>query len=181
MAQVLTISGSPSAASRTAGVAQHIAAQLARHDLEVDQVQVRDLPAEDLLWARSDSPAIQRALAQVARARAVVVASPVYKASYSGILKAFLDLLPSAGLAGKVALPILTGGTTAHQLALDYALRPLLSTLGAQHVVGGLFILDSQIERRPDGSVVLDGALTARLDGVSAELAASVRQSSARP
>jgi FMN reductase len=181
MSLVLTISGSPSANSRTAGITQYVGAQLARHDVAVDSLQVRDLPAEDLLWARADSPAIQRALVQVARASAIVVASPVYKASYSGILKAFLDLLPQAGLAGKVALPILMGGTQSHWLALDYALKPLLSVLGVTHSVGGLFILDSQIERRADGSIGLDSALTARLDGVIAELAASVRPATARP
>ncbi|HEX4457405.1 MAG TPA: NADPH-dependent FMN reductase, partial [Polyangia bacterium] len=176
-----TISASPSSHSRTAAVTQHIGARLACHDIEVDSLQVRDLPAEDLLSARCDSPAIQRALAQVAAARAVVVASPVYKASYSGVLKVFLDLLPTAGLAGKVALPILTGGTNAHQLALDYALRPLLSVLGATHLVSGLFILDSHLERQPDGSVRLDDVVTPRLDSVVAELVASLRPSPARP
>ena len=175
MALVLTISGSPSANSRSAGITQYIGAQLARQNVEVESLQVRELPAEDLLWARIDAPALQRALAQVARASAIVVASPVYKATYSGILKAFLDLLPQAGLAGKVALPILTGGTQSHWLALDYGLKPLLSVLGVTHSLGGLFILDSQIERRADGSIGLDGALTARLDGAIAELVASVR------
>jgi FMN reductase len=174
MSLVLTISGSPSPASRTLGLTQQLGAQLARHGLEVDSLQVRDLPAEDLLWARFDSPAIGRALAQVERARAVIIASPVYKASYTGILKAFLDLLPPAGLAGKAVLPVLTGGSTSHLLALDYALVPLLSVLGARQIVGGLFVLDSQLERRPDGGVALDPALTPRLDGVVAELVASL-------
>lgn len=176
MSLVLILSGSPSPASRTLALTQQLGAQLANAGagFEVETLQVRDLPAEDLLWARFDSPAIQRALGQVERARAVVVASPVYKASYTGILKAFLDLLPPAALAGKVALPILTGAGPAHLLALDYALRPLLSILGAPRVLSGLYVLDSQIERRPDGGVTLDGALAPRLDAVVAELVAAM-------
>jgi hypothetical protein len=71
----------------------------------------------------------------------------VYKASYSGLVKVFLDLLPQAGPAGKTVLPLVTGGSLAHMLAMDYALRPVLSALGARHVVPGAFLLDSAIER----------------------------------
>ena len=61
----------------------------------------------------------------------MVVSTPVYKAAYSGVLKVFLDLLPQFGLAGKVVLPLVTGGTASHVLAIDYALRPVLLALGA--------------------------------------------------
>lgn len=72
----------------------------------------------------------------------VVIASPVYKASYTGILKAFLDLLPQTGLKGKVTLPLFIGGTIAHLLSLDYTLKPLLSVLGSRNIVGGVFTID---------------------------------------
>ena len=61
-------------------------------------IQVTDLPAEDLVHAKFDSPAIQDALAIVDAADAVIVATPVYKAAYSGVLKLFLDLIPQEGL-----------------------------------------------------------------------------------
>jgi len=79
-----------------------------------------------------------------------VVATPIYKAAYSGLLKIFLDVLPQFGLREKVVFPLATGGTVAHVLALDYALRPVLSSLDPVHVVSGLFILDKQ--RFPVGS-----------------------------
>jgi FMN reductase len=69
-----------------------------------------------------------------------------YKAAYTGILKTYLDLLPQNGLAGKIVLPIAIGGTIAHLLTLDYALKPLLSTLGARHILAGIYFLDSQIQ-----------------------------------
>ncbi|WP_175400395.1 NAD(P)H-dependent oxidoreductase, partial [Streptomyces prasinopilosus] len=87
-----------------------------------------------------------------ARADGVVVGTPVYKASYSGVLKALLDLLPQYALAGKTVLPLATGGSIAHVLAIDYALRPVLSSMGAAHIVQGRFILDEDITVHDDGS-----------------------------
>ena len=78
---------------------------------------------------------IQAALEQVAQATAVVVATPVYKAAYRGLLKEFLDLLPQFGLTEKVVLPLATGGSRSHMLALDYTLRQVLSSLAAKHVL----------------------------------------------
>ena len=57
----------------------------------------------------------------------VIVATPIYKAAYSGLLKVFLDLLPAEALRGKTVLPLASGGSVAHLLALDYALKPVLS------------------------------------------------------
>lgn len=68
---------------------------------EVKTVHVRDLPAEDLLYANFSSPAIQEAQKKVADADAVIIVSPIYKASYTGILKTFLDLIPEKGLHNK--------------------------------------------------------------------------------
>jgi FMN reductase len=75
-----------------------------------------------------------------------------------------------------VVLPLATGGTPAHVLAIDYALRPVLLALGAQHVVAGLFLLDKLIEREGHGGINLDPEIKGRLDGVVADFAASVRR-----
>ncbi len=88
------------------------------------------------------------------RADGLVVATPVFKASYSGLLKTLLDLLPQRALAGKVVLPLATGGTLAHALVIDYALRPVLTTLGTTEVVNGHFLLD-QFVSIADGRAVL--------------------------
>jgi FMN reductase len=82
----------------------------------------------------------------VTEADGIVVASPVFKAAYSGLLKLLLDLLPQFALAGKVVLPVVTGGSPTHVLAIDYALRPVLSSLGSDHIVPGWFVLDQHIE-----------------------------------
>src|SRR5687767_8176254 len=140
MARIVTISGSPSQTSRTSMLARLVGGKLQAEGFEVESIEVRDLPAEDLLLARATAPGISAALGLVERADGVVIATPIYKAAYSGALKAFLDLMPQFGLAGKVVLPLATGGSLAHVLAIDYALRPVLTSLNPLHVVAGLFI-----------------------------------------
>jgi len=93
----------------------------------------------------------------------------VYKAAYSGLLKTFLDVLPQFGLRNKVVLPLATGGSIAHVLAIDYALRPVLSSLDPLHVVNGLFILDKQITVLESGDVQLDADVDQKLDSAIAQ------------
>lgn len=155
MATVLSVSGSPSATSRTARLLRHLGTRLVAQGHEVIPLDVRALPAEALLGADLAHPAITRVTAAFERADGVVIGTPVYKAAYSGLLKTLLDLLPQYALAGKTVLPLATGGTTAHVLAIDYALRPVLSSMGAGHIVQGWFTLDRDIQSGPDGSVVL--------------------------
>ncbi|MFC6002617.1 NAD(P)H-dependent oxidoreductase [Streptomonospora nanhaiensis] len=85
-------------------------------------------------------PAVSEALEHVRSARLLVVASPTYKATYTGLLKAFLDLLPGGGLAGVTAVPLLVMASPAHALAVEVHLRPLLLELGAHAAVPGLAV-----------------------------------------
>ena len=59
------------------------------------------------------------------------------------MLKAFFDLIPEKGLVDKVVLPIVTGGTIAHLLSLEYAFKPLFSVLGSQEIINGVYMVDS--------------------------------------
>jgi FMN reductase len=91
------------------------------------------------------------------------------------VIKTFLDLLPHEALAGKAVLPLLTGGAPVHALAVDYALRPVLSALGARHIVPGLFLIDKQIDRTSDGVVLASGTqatVDAAVGGLTAALVA---------
>src|SRR5688572_19954470 len=89
---VLLIAGSPSTPSRSSALLEAAGTRLALRGARIERVSVRELPAQALLAADASHPALQRAADQLAQARAIVVATPVYKAAYSGILKAFLDL-----------------------------------------------------------------------------------------
>ena len=142
---VVTLGGSPSQRSRSGVLLDHAKRWLNQQGVEVVSYQVRDFPAEDLLHARFDSPKIIDLLQQIENADGLVIATPVYKASFSGALKTVLDLLPERTLSHKVVLPIATGGSIAHMLAVDYALKPVLSALKAQEMLHGIFAEDSQI------------------------------------
>jgi FMN reductase len=105
----------------------------------------------------------------------VVVASPVYQASYTGVLKTFLDLVPQKGLAGKVVLPLFIGGSLAHLLTIDYALKPVLSALGARYILGGVYTVDAQVARTETGGFDIAGELRTRLEENVKELARETR------
>ncbi len=156
MASVLVLTASPSRVSRTAALARHVADDLVRDGHSVRELTLRELPPPALLAADTTDPGIAAAVRAVIASDALVVATPIYKASYSGLLKVFLDLLPQAALAGKVVLPLATGGTIAHLLAIDYSLRPVLQSLGAQHITAGRFVLDTHIDHTSGGPVLLD-------------------------
>ncbi|MFS8929734.1 NAD(P)H-dependent FMN reductase, sulfate starvation-induced protein [Cupriavidus taiwanensis] len=164
---ILTLSGSPSAQSRSGLVLAHLRTALEAAGERTRHLDLRDLPAGPLLAARTDDPAIDGALRAVVQAQVVVLATPVYKAAYSGLLKAFLDLLPQTGLRDKIVLPIATGGSLAHALAIDYALRPVLAALGSRQILPGIFAVDQQIEAVDAAGARqarFDAALAARLD-----------------
>jgi FMN reductase len=142
---ILLLAGSQSTPSRSGRLVRHAGQGLALLDHASRRLQVRDLPADLLLEADFRSAGIIAAKADVAQAQALVIATPVYKAAYSGVLKVFLDLLPQDGLKGKLVLPLATGGSQSHMLALDHALRPVLSSLGARHVLRSVYATDAQV------------------------------------
>lgn len=115
----------------------------AGHDVRV--LHVRQLPTLSLLTEDLRDPEIGDAVSAVLRADGIVVASPVYRAAYSGLVKALLDLLPKKALRGRVVLPLATGGSQGFLVAMDYALNPLLAGKGADTVLRGEFVLDPDI------------------------------------
>ncbi|WP_339151485.1 NADPH-dependent FMN reductase [Streptomyces sp. F41] len=176
MATVLSVSGSPSVTSRTARLLLHLDDRLRDQGHDVVSLDVRTLPADALLGADFAHPAIVEATALFERVDGVVIGTPIYKAAYSGLLKTLLDLLPQYALSGKTVLPLATGGSTAHVLAIDYALRPVLTSMGAAHVVPGWFTLDKDITVRPDGTVALAPAVAAAVGEAVDRFSAVLRE-----
>jgi FMN reductase len=165
---VLLIGGSPTEHSRSAAlldaVEQRLRSLIDVRRLPVDRLRIRDLSPQALLLATWGNPGVAKAVEQVAGARALVIATPVYKAAYSGVLKVFLDLLPQSAFKGKVVLPLATGGSPHHMLALDYALRPVLQSLGSRHILPGVYATDAQIPKNEYGECRLDAEIGQRLD-----------------
>ncbi|WP_379128003.1 NADPH-dependent FMN reductase [Paenibacillus sp. sgz500958] len=174
MAKIVIINGTPSLVSRINAVIEYAEAIARDNGFDVERINIAELPAEDLILTRFESDPIIKANGLVAEADAIIVVSPVYKASYTGVLKTFLDLIPQKGLAGKIVLPLFMGGSLAHLLSIDYALKPVLSVLGARYILGGVYAVDSQAVRNDQGEVELSEELKLRLDAALTELAEEI-------
>lgn len=157
---VAIVVGNPKPRSRTFQAAQLVAEQLTGSppDLAVDLV---DFGPALLDW--SDA-AVADAVATVQASRLVVVASPTYKASYTGLLKLFLDRFGAGSLADVTAVPLMLGGDWRHALAPEVFLKPVLAELGASTPTRGLFLLDSEWQASQ--------TLTAWLDRARSQIAA---------
>jgi FMN reductase len=177
---VLLLGGSPSSPSTTWRLLQLLGERLAALGHRTVALQVRQLPAEALLHADPDDAVVREALIQVSEADAIVVGTPVYKASFSGVLKTFLDLLPQDGLAGKLVLPVATGGSQSHMLALDYALRPVLASLGPRHILPSIYATTGQLPWHPEQGLQPDGPIAGRIEDGIDHLHAALQQAQLR-
>lgn len=174
--RVLVVSGGLSEPSTTRMLADRLAAAAERalqrdtdsDRIEVSVIELRDLARDitDALVTRVASPALQTALDAVSGAGGLIVVSPIFSASYSGLFKSFFDVLEPDALDGTPVLVAATGGTERHSLALEHALRPLFSYLHAVVVPTGVFAATSDWGSRDSSR-----RLTARIDRAAAELA----------
>jgi FMN reductase len=131
---ITSLLGSPSTASRCAAMLQFAQSRLRPLAERIDEVALRELPGQSLLLARFGDPALRVAMRQVRDADVVLIATPIVKGSYSGLLKAFLDLLPHDGLRGKTVLTLAAAGDALAAPPVD-ALRPVLRSLGARQLL----------------------------------------------
>ncbi|MHA3703271.1 NADPH-dependent FMN reductase [Jatrophihabitans sp. YIM 134969] len=139
---VTVVAGNPKPGSRTLAAATLLARLLT--DREPDHVvDVVTLGPSLLGWG---DDGVKAAVATVAASDLVVVASPTYKGSITGVLKCFLDQVAAGGWSGVTAVPLMLGGGPAHTLAPEYALVPVLTELGASVPTRGLYVLDSAWE-----------------------------------
>jgi FMN reductase len=122
-------------------------------DGEVATIELADIGAGLFGWG---DPAVTAAKAVVLSSDVLIVASPVYKASFTGLLKAFLDQFGHDELAAMATVPVMIGGGAVHTLAVEQQLRPVLIEIGASCPTRGLFVHDDQLD-------TLDEQLTAWL------------------
>jgi FMN reductase len=160
--RVAAVVGNPKRRSRTYEAALLVAEKLCGTPPAL-VVDVADLGAGVL---EAGDQATAEAVEAVRRAHVVVVASPTYKATYTGLLKVFLDRFPPDGLAGVVAVPLMLGAGPSHALAPEHTLRPLLSELGAVTPTRALYLLDRDYAN-PD---LLDPWLARAVDQVAARV-----------
>ncbi len=134
------VTGNPKPGSRTLTAARAVAEAISGEPPKV-VVDVVELGAGLLGWG---DPAVTEAVEAVRSSSVVVFASPTYKATYTGLLKLFLDQIPADGLAGVVGIPLMLGAGPGHQLAPELLLKPVLVELGATCPTRALYLLDSQ-------------------------------------
>ncbi len=121
-----------------------------RHDSRGAPGQGTRSPPGLFDWSDAE---LSQLTAEVAAADIAIFASPTYKAAYTGMLKAFLDRYGSNGLAGIIAVPVMTGGWPGHLLAVEVHLRPVLVELGATVPARGLYVTEPEFAE-------LDAAVT---------------------
>ncbi len=147
MSTLTVVVGNPQSASRTSQIAEGLASRIAAlTGAEVlPTIELADIAGELFDWGSERVGGLNE---QLASSDYAVIASPTYKASYTGLLKAFLDRYPTNGLAGLTAVPVFTIGGDAHALAVEFTLRPLLVELGASTPTRGLAFATPRFDDR---------------------------------
>lgn len=167
MTHLVVVSGGLSNPSSTRLLAEQLTAAAVERlaPVEVTHVELRELAHQltDKLLTGFAGPELEAVFDAVRAADALIVVTPVFSASYSGLFKTFFDVLDVGALDGKPVLIAATAGTARHSLVLDFALRPLLSYLHAVVVPTGVFAATDDFA----GS-----DLDARIRTATAELAA---------
>ena len=137
--RMAVVCGNPRPRSRTLEAARLVAAKLAgaEPDLVLDLIE---MGPHFVGWGDEISAA---AVESVRGCDVAVYASPTYKSSYTGLLKSFLDLIPTDGLAGQIAFPVMLGAAMGHAMAPDVFLKPVLVELGASCPARGLYLLET--------------------------------------
>jgi FMN reductase len=145
--RVVAIVGNPRPNSRTRDAALRLARRIAAPD--GDPVMVDLAPLAGLLHDPTDER-IVRVLAAVRTAEVLVVATPVFKASYTGLLKSFLDLFDRRGLVGLTAVPLTIAASAGHRLLADAHLRPVLLELGVELPTASVLLRESRLSELDD-------------------------------
>jgi FMN reductase len=151
--RAVAISGSPRAPSKSKTLAEIMLENMRRANVDTKMIDVATLPAEALV-ARASSPDLDGAIAEVGTAQIVIAATPTYRSLYTGVLKAFFDLMPPGHLVGKICVPLQTGAAPAHFLSIEYGLRPLFISLDGIPI-SGVYVTDEQFSNGHPGESVL--------------------------
>lgn len=135
---------------------------------EVEVFELRDYATDvtNNLLTGFPSPRLNVAIESVSSADGLIVVTPIFTTSYSGLFKSFIDVLDPQALTDMPVLLAATGGTERHSLAIDYAMRPLFSYLHANAVPTGVYAAS--------GDWGNDSGLPARIERAAGELATAI-------
>ncbi|MEH0424116.1 FMN reductase [Streptomyces sp. B21-083] len=177
--KLVVVSAGLSVPSSTRLLADRLAAAVDRKadaDVDIQVVELRELAVEIAHHFTNGFPGrkLADALDAATRADGLVVVTPVFSASYSGLFKSFFDVLEKDALAGKPVLVAATGGSARHSLVLEHAMRPLFAYLRAVVVPTAVYAAseDWGAEGLPERIERAAGELAALMAGLSARLPA---------
>jgi FMN reductase len=143
---VTVVVGNPKAGSRTRAAGELLAERLTSTAPD-HVIELTELGPRLLGWG---DEAVASAVETVQASSLVVFASPTFKATYTGLLKLFLDQFAGrTGLADVVAVPLMLGAGPAHAMAPDLTLKPVLVELGGTCALPGLFLLETSFMDDP--------------------------------
>ncbi len=147
MGSVAVLVGNPKARSRTLAVADAVAVASAQaaglSDAPQRTIDLAHLGPQLFDWSSAD---VRAAVDAVRDCTLAVVASPTYKASYTGLLKSFLDWFGTTDLVGVTVVPVMVGAGAHHALAVEVHLRPVLVELGASLPTRGLYVTEDRLD-----------------------------------
>ncbi|HEX6471254.1 MAG TPA: NAD(P)H-dependent oxidoreductase [Streptosporangiaceae bacterium] len=143
----VVVIGNPRRGSRTHAVAIEAARAVVKQAAIDTEPEILDLTTiGPQLLAGEPPAAVASAVDQVMAADLLLVASPTYKGTYTGLLKVFFDRFATDALRGTTALPLMVMGSPRHALAVEVHLRPLLVELGATVPTPGLALVETDLE-----------------------------------
>ncbi|WP_313811956.1 CE1759 family FMN reductase [Glutamicibacter sp.] len=166
--------GTPSSSSLLGQqIGQSIGAQLAASGVQADvtNIELREFASDitNNMLTGFAAPSLQKVIDAVVNSDVLVAVTPVFTASISGLFKSFLDILDPKSLQDKPVVLAATAGTARHQLAIDYAMRPIFSYLRAQVMPTTIFASSEDF-----GGEGLSGTLADRTKRVAREVVATL-------
>lgn len=143
--RVVAVSGGLQRPSKSAALAEHLLDLISREIpcqqrlIEMGQVAPEIAGA---VWRSQLHEAVVQQLAAVEQANVLVVVTPVFRGSYTGLFKHFFDFIDQDALIDKPILLAATGGSERHSLVIDHQLRPLFSFFQARTLPLGIYATD---------------------------------------
>lgn len=143
MLKITIVVGNPKANSRTLLISKKLVAELfGGIPADIQTIDLASHQSDLFAWPSDEMASLS---ARVAGSDLIVIGSPTYKATYTGLLKSFLDRYPANALQGVVAILIMTGADATHSMGGDTHLAPLLTELGAVVLGGSLYFITSDM------------------------------------
>ncbi len=130
MNSLTAILGSPFSGSSSEKIVNLVIESLPTSDWNTRVIDLSKISSDALLLRKEDET-LNSSIDYVVNSTVIIAATPTYRATYTGLIKSFFDQLPADSLAGKLLLPIQTGGSPEHSLSIEYGLVPMVRTLGA--------------------------------------------------